>query len=85
MKHNKTQNKLIRKNMRKNTRKNMRKNTRKMKGGGGWLDYFTNFSVGIPGLGKVGKCQAKQIWENGIWKKQECYLTPMGPIYKTIN
>jgi hypothetical protein len=71
----------------KTKRYNKKKNkTRKRKlKGGGFLDYFTSSSVSIPGLGSVGKCQSKQIYENGVWKEQKCYMTPVGPVYKTVD
>jgi hypothetical protein len=49
------------------------------------MDYFTSASVNIPGLGSVGKCQSKQIYENGVWKEQKCYMSPFGPVYKTVE
>ena len=68
----------------KRLRKSRKTKKRQMKGGG-WLDYFTTTSVGIPGVGSVGKCQSKQILENGVWKEQKCYITPAGPVYKTVQ
>ena len=68
-------------------RHNMKKTKtkkRKLKGGG-VIDYFTSASVNIPGLGSVGKCQSKQIYENGVWKEQKCYMSPVGPVYKTVE
>jgi hypothetical protein len=68
-------------------RHNMKKTKtkkRKLKGGG-FMDYFTSASVNIPGLGSVGKCQSKQIYENGVWKEQKCYMSPFGPVYKTVE
>ena len=77
MKH-KTKNRIIKRRKIRKTKK------RKMKGGG-FLDYFTSTSVGIPGFGSVGQCQSKQILENGVWKEQKCYMTPVGPVYKTVQ
>ena len=65
--------------------KGKQKTKKNKKKGGGWLDYFTTTSVGIPGFGSVGKCQSKQILENGVWKEQKCYITPFGPVYKTVQ
>jgi hypothetical protein len=61
------------------------KTKKKRSKGGGFLDYFTSASVNIPGFGSVGKCQSKQIYENGVWKEQKCYMSPMGPVYKTVE
>ena len=76
MKHYKT----IKRSNRKKTKTKKRKSK-----GGGLLDYFTSASVNIPGFGSVGKCQSKQIYENGVWKEQKCYMSPMGPVYKTVE
>ena len=61
------------------------KTKKRISKGGGFLDYFTSASVNIPGFGSVGKCQSKQIYENGVWKEQKCYMSPMGPVYKTVE
>ena len=74
--------------MKHKTKKRLRKGRKTKKRqmrGGGFLDYFTSTSVGIPGVGSVGKCQSKQILENGVWKEQKCYITPVGPVYKTVQ
>ena len=68
----------------KRSSKKTKTKKRKSKGGG-FLDYFTSASVNIPGFGSVGKCQSKQIYENGVWKEQKCYMTPVGPVYKTVD
>jgi hypothetical protein len=44
----------------KKSKNNTRKN--KMKGGGNYLDYFTNMSINLPGVGSFGKCPSKQYW-----------------------
>jgi hypothetical protein len=49
------------------------------------MDYFTSFSIGIPGLGSAGKCQSKQILENGVWKEQKCYEIDGAKVYKTVQ
>ena len=62
--------------------------TKKMKmKGGDLVDYFTKISFKIPGFGSVGKCQDRPIWN---WKTkqndiQKCYITPFGPVYKTVQ
>jgi hypothetical protein len=74
---NKTKNMLIKKRKGRKTKK------MKMRGGGVW-DYFTSWSIGIPGLGSVGKCQSKQYYDPkyGLLE-QTCSETPIGPVYKT--
>ena len=62
-----------------------RKTKRRQMRGGGFLDHFMTTSVGIPGVGSVGKCQSKDILENGVWKEQKCYITPFGKVYKTVQ
>ena len=46
-------------------RKSRKTKTRKMKmrRGGGFLDYFSSTSVGIPGVGSVGTCPSKQYYD----------------------
>jgi hypothetical protein len=70
----------------KRLRKSRKTKKRQMRGGG-FLDYFTTTSVGIPGVGSVGRCQDKPIWN---WKTQQndiqkCYITPFGKVYKTVQ
>ena len=77
MKH-KTKNRLIKKRKGRKTRK-----TRKMKmRRGGSL--FGSMQVGIPGLGDIGTCPDKQIYDPKYgWLTQTCTQTPIGPVYKT--
>ena len=79
MRH-KTKNRLIKKKKGRKTKK------MKMKGGG-FMDYFTTTSVGIPGVGSVGRCQDKPIcnWKTQQNDIQKCYMTPVGPVYKTVQ
>jgi hypothetical protein len=72
------------KTSKRSNKKNRKTKKRKSKGGG-FFDYFTSASVNIPGFGSVGKCQSKQIYENGVWKEQKCYMSPVGPVYKTVE
>ena len=77
MKH-KTKNRLIKK------RKGGKTKKRRMRRGGGFLDYFSSTSIGIPGLGSVGTCPSKQYYDPKYgWLQQTCTKTPIGPVYKT--
>ena len=67
----------------KRVRKNRKTKKRQMRGGG----FFTEMSFGIPGVGSVGRCKDKPIWN---WKTQQndiqkCYITPFGKVYKTVQ
>lgn len=67
-------------------RKSRKTKTRKMKmrRGGGFLDYFSSTSVGIPGVGSVGTCPSKQYYDPKYgWLEQTCTKMPFGPVYKT--
>ena len=56
----------------------------KMRRGGGFLDYFSSTSVGIPGVGSVGTCPSKQYYDPKYgWLEQTCTKMPFGPVYKT--
>ena len=70
----------------KRVRKSRKTKTRKMKmrRGGGFLDYFSSTSVGIPGVGSVGTCPSKQYYDPKYgWLEQTCTKMPFGPVYKT--
>jgi hypothetical protein len=64
-------------------RKNRKTKKRQMRGGG----FFTEMSLGIPGVGSVGRCKDKPIWN---WKTkqndiQKCYMIYGNKIYKTVQ
>ena len=72
---NKTKNRLI--------KKRKGRKTKKMKGGDGW-DPFTEISIGLPGVGSVGKCQSKQYYDPKYgWLNQTCYQINGNKVYKT--
>ena len=77
MRH-KTKNRLIKK---RKGRKTIKRNMRMRRGG----SLFGSMQIGIPGLGSVGTCPDKQIYEDGVLKTQTCTVTPVGEIYKTQN
>jgi len=78
MKH-KTKNRLIKKRKGRKTIK--RKMRMRMRRGG---SLFGSMQIGIPGLGSVGTCPDKQIYDPKYgWLTQTCTVTPVGPIYKT--
>ena len=65
------------------SRKSRKTKKRQMRGGG----FFTEMSFGIPGVGSVGRCKDKPIWN---WKTQQndiqkCYITPFGEVYKKVQ
>ena len=80
MKH-KTKNRLIKKRKGRKTKKNRKMRMRMRRGG----SLFGSMQIGIPGLGSVGTCPDKQIYEDGVLKTQTCTMTPVGEIYKTQN
>ena len=67
----------------KRLRKSRKTKKRQMRGGG----FFTEMSFGIPGVGSVGRCQDKPIWN---WKTkqndiQKCYEIFGNKVYKTVQ
>jgi hypothetical protein len=44
-----------------------------------------SWGFSIPGIGSAGKCDNKQIWENGQLKTQECYEVDGNKVYKTVQ
>jgi hypothetical protein len=68
-------------NIRKSKGKGKRKtNKMSVKRGGG-----LSWGFSIPGLGSAGKCDNKQIYEDGQWKTQKCYQVNGNKVYETVQ
>ena len=68
-------------NIRKSKGKGKRKtNTMSVKRGGG-----LSMGVGYKGLSLFGRCDNKQIYEDGQWKTQECSQIFGNKVYKTVQ